>query len=296
MIIRKWPSIMGDVRGLYFENSIHPPAGHLIQAGMATPGRRNDWWDVRDLRSFPYYNFSIILESGAGFYRDENGYSCQLSFGNFILIPPGLKQYYGPGKDEYWSELCVSFNGALFKTLQRYKIIHKTLPVWHVGQSSLWIERLQPLLAAPRPTSHAGIIREAAAFLALLLEILENASPASGGEVSSDWFENACVMLTVDLSQKVDLQQIARNLGMSYHTFRTYFAQRAGRSPIEYRNVQRIKTACHFLKSTTAPCRDIAFRMGYATEQRFSADFKQKMGMPPSEYRKQAIHDETHSI
>jgi len=276
---------MGDIRSLYFENYVHPAAGHLIQAGIATPGRINDWCDIRDLRAFPYYNLSMILAPGTGAFRNEAGFSCQLSFGNFILLTPGEKQYYGPGKNEYWSELCVSFNGDLFKVLRKHRIIRSDQPVWQLAEPSLWVEKLKSLLSAPRPHSEQSTVREASVFSVFLLEMLENAMPVNSGNASSDWFQNACVMLTADLSQKINLPQIAQNLGMSYHTFRTYFAQRAGQSPMAYRNEQRIHAACDFLTNTTASCRDIAFRIGYATEQRFSAGFKRVKGMPPGKYR-----------
>lgn len=295
MITRKWPSVFGTIRHLYFANSVHPQAGHLIQAEKGVPGRLNDWWDIRELRYFPYYSLAMILENGSGTYRNQNEYSCSLSYGDFILSLPGFYQYYGPGKDEHWSELCVSFSGRMFDVQRECGVLNCAQPVWRLENPAFWTARLQTLLEQPRPVCERGLVREAAQFLAFLLELQEHAIPKTEEQAFSDWFTQAVVMLTNDLSQKPDLQVIAAELGMSYHTFRVSFARRAGMPPAQYRNCARLQAACHFLKTTENTGKDIAFHTGYATVQHFSADIKKWTGMTPSAYRRTHFCRETKS-
>lgn len=277
---------IGGIRRLYFENFVLPPAAHLLHAGIAVPRRANNWWNTYGLFRNPYYSLSFVLEQGRGCYRDENGFTCQLSYGSVVIVNPRVSQHFGPGKGELWSDLLVSFNGTIFDALLQSQVIDVHCPVWLLEDPAPWARRLELLLTAARPITEKGIVNEALCFLTFLRELLENARPEAVKPTSSDWFTKACNMLTNDLSQKVDMQAVAQELGMSYHTFRSYFAKRAGMPPSQYRNRQRIEAACQFLKQTNKRCVDIAFHFGYSSEQRFSMDFKKFTGVSPTTYRK----------
>ena len=272
---------------LYFENRTPNAFGSLLRGGVSKPVSQNDWWDIRKLRTRPNYVLSIMQENGAGSYRNENGFECQLSYGNFILNFPELKQTYSPGKDEYWHELYVGFSGEIFDSCRNNGIIHPSQPVWHLKNPAPWIKRLRLLLQAPRPQTAIGVTREAAEFLAFLSQMLERATPVEHGAASSDWFSHACILLTNNINSKVNLRDIAAEMGMSYSTFRLYFSQRAGMPPARYRDEQRMKMACELLIKSNKPCRVIAANVGYCSEQYFSTFFKAHVGIAPSEYRKE---------
>lgn len=279
-------STIGGVRRLYFENFVLPPAAHLLHAGIAMPRRANNWWNTYGLFRNPYYSMTFVLEKGSGCYRDENDFTCQLSYGNVVITNPAVKQHFGPGKDEFWNDLLVSFNGTIFDALLDCRFIDTRTPVYRVEDPESWARRLEMLLTAARPSTETGVIHEALGFLSFLRELLENATPEGSQLSASDWFTKACTMLTNDLSRKIEMQEMARELGMSYHTFRSYFSKRAGMPPAQYRNKQRIEAACILLKTTNKRCVDIAFHFGYSSEQRFSMDFKKVIGISPVDYRR----------
>lgn len=279
-------TLVGAQREFYFENYSPHGAGYLLRGGVGIPTRRNDWSDVREMWSYPYYVLEMMLEDGAGSYRNESGFECKLGYGDFFLALPDFKQYYGPGREEKWSELCVSFAGRAFDLLQESVVSRLKCPVWHLSHPAPWIERLRTELQKPRPSTELGGALETARFLTFLLEMIEHATPVTGGEATSDWFSQACLLLTRDLHHKVDVQGIAGSLGMSYHTFRLYFKRRAGISPSQYRDQQRIKIATDLLRTTNKPCKSIAFILGYSNGDHFSSHFKEHTGLSPREYRK----------
>lgn len=276
----------GAKRHLYFTRPQRELPGQILQSGSGVPLRRNDWWNVHEMTSLPYYGLVMMLEGGRGFYRDENGFECQLEFGHFLLIPPQVKRLYGPGKDDQWSEISIAFNGRIFDLHSVSGVFKADQPVWQLARPAVWVRQLRALLEAPRPSNDVGIARETADFLRLVLGMLETATPVQQNVPSSDWFTRACVMLTGDLSRKTDYRQIAETLGMSYNTFRHYFTLRAGMPPSRYRDSQRIELACDFLKNTPKHHREIASYLGYSSEQHFSAHFKEWMQMTPRDYRK----------
>lgn len=276
----------GANREFYFENLPVDSPGQLLRGGIGTPDHRNDLCDTRAMWSYPYYVLEMMLEEGSGSYRNENGFECQLAYGNFFFAYPGFKQYYGPGKDENWSEICVSFAGQIFDLYRESNLLAPQQPVWHLADPAPWIARLSSLLQQPRPIAALDSAAQATQFLHLLLEMMQAATPAASGQATSDWFTQACLMLVNDLSHKPDLNRVAAELGMSYHTFRLYFTQRAGMSPLQYRNKKRIEAAHDLLLGTDKACNSIAFILGYCSGDHFSADFKRHTGLAPRDYRR----------
>ena len=280
-------SIFGSPYEKYFENGSPDPAGDLLGGGIGLPTHRNDWWDIRELWTYPYYNLNMMLGDGIGSYRNEKGFQCELSPGSFFFTFPDLKHQYGPAKDEHWGEIYVSFAGELFELVRKQQILNPSQPVWKSGNLTPWVNRLQQVLQTPGPVTKRQTMHRAARFLEYLLELLEEAEPVQAAKPDGDWFVVACEMLTCDLHHKVDWRQIAGNLGMSYHTFRLYFTQRAGISPTRYRNKVRIETACeHLTNDVHKPCKEIAFNLGFTGPQHFSEQFKKHIGLSPHEYRK----------
>lgn len=129
-------------------------------------------------------------------------------------------------------------------------------------------------------------MQRAVHFLDYLLELLDAAQPIRESKPDADWFTVACKMLTCDLHHKIDLQHIASELGMSYHTFRLYFTRRAGMSPKRYHNQVRLAAASELLISDTHKhCKEIAFELGFTGPHHFATQFKKQQGISPNAFR-----------
>jgi AraC-like DNA-binding protein len=101
------------------------------------------------------------------------------------------------------------------------------------------------------------------------------------------WLAEAKAMLDVDLEIKIAPKTVARNLDMSYETFRKGFQKQFGVSPGLYRTQRRISVARRLLKLTTMTQQQIAEHLGFSDEFHFSKRFKQIEGVTPREYRRQ---------
>ena len=262
------------------------PLGSLGAAGITRSIHHNYGPDLRKWRSYPYYTLNMILENGKGSFRNEAGFQGEVEYGDFFLTFPGVNHLYGPGKQEHWNEMYVSYSGAIFDSYYKKKYFCAAQPVWHVENPALWIDRLTSLLRASRPSTIMGVAAEAARLLCLLLEMVDAATPASVGPTHHDWFDQACLLLTRDL-RKVDLPSIARELSMSYSSFRLNFTRRAGIPPYQYREQKRIAAACEALKTNPSKLhKEIAFSLGYSRGDHFANQFKKHTGMLPREYQR----------
>lgn len=270
----------------FFRTAYINADGNLRSAGISYSLHDNDWSDTRRMYCFPYYTFNMMLAGSSGAYRNENGFKCQLEYGDFFLTFPDTRHLYGPGKGECWNELYVNYGGSAFDQYYQEKYFYPARPVWHLEEPQPWIERLQTMLQRKRPTTAFAVAAETSRFLCFLFEILDVALPKSTSDQGNDWFDRACLLLSADMRQ-VDLREIARELGMGYSSFRSHFARRSGMPPYQYREMKRMEAACIALAHNPSKLhKEIAFSLGYAREDHFTRQFKKHMGILPSEYRK----------
>ncbi len=188
--------------------------------------------------------------------------------------------------NDYWAELNIGFTGALFDLYREWGVLHPGQAVWHLDDPLPWITRLQQILEAPRPKTPREIARGTAHFAVFLMDLMETATPKQTSPAPNDWFTRACLMLTNDLSSKIELQAIADEVGMSYDAFRLHFTRAAGVSPLKYRNAKRVQIACDLLGDTEKSVAEIAFYLGFHDARHLSTFLKKHTGKPPSSHRR----------
>lgn len=270
----------------FFMAGHNEPFGGLRAAGIIRSIHSNYGPDLRKWRSYPYYTMNVILENGSGAFRNEAGFQSTVEYGDFFLTFPGVKHLYGPGQDEFWNEMYVSYIGEIFDTCYTQKYFCPEQPVWRLDNPEFWIKKLTALLRGSRPSTKMAVAADAFRFLCLLFEMIDAAQQLPAGPTHHDWFDQACILLTRDL-HKVDLPAIARELGMSYASFRLNFTRRAGMPPYQYREQKRIEAACETLKTNPSKLhKELAFSLGYSRGDHFARQFKKHTGLLPSEYRK----------
>jgi YesN/AraC family two-component response regulator len=86
----------------------------------------------------------------------------------------------------------------------------------------------------------------------------------------------------------ITLQLAADQIGISISRLSRIFKEETGRTFSESLIHYRMKKAAEFLENTDMLIKDIADKMRYTNVQNFSRIFKQIMGVPPGEYRKQS--------
>lgn len=272
-------------QGLFFGGGIDNPVGYLRSGGHGISYNRNCEPSSELLLSRPHYILVMLLEGSSAVYHDESGFTCPLSYGDFLLVFPGFKQRYGPGRGDLWGEINIGFAGTLFNLYREWGVLDPDAAVQRLENPAPWIARLEQFALAPRPTTPHALARETASFAAFLMELLENATPKQTESAPNDWFVYACIMLTNNLSEKADLHSIAEEVGMGYDSFRRRFTERAKMPPLKYRNNKRIQVACDLLRDTCKPVTEIAFYLGFHDDRHLAAFLKRNTGLSPRDYR-----------
>ncbi len=90
-----------------------------------------------------------------------------------------------------------------------------------------------------------------------------------------------------DYNENFSLSGLAAEYHISMSHLAHIFKAVTGYSPIDYLTVCRLTAAKSFLSTTSKPIKEIVDICGFGDESNFSRMFRTKIGITPSEYRKQ---------
>ena len=85
---------------------------------------------------------------------------------------------------------------------------------------------------------------------------------------------------------KITIEEIANEVGLSQSHFMKYFKNTMGTSFIDYLNEYRLTMASRLLLSSDSSILAIASEVGYENLSYFNRTFKKRFAMTPREYRK----------
>lgn len=93
-------------------------------------------------------------------------------------------------------------------------------------------------------------------------------------------------IITSDLSQQHTVREFAEMFSVSEGSIKNYFRGVYGQSIPQYVAERRMLQAAELLSETRLPVVDVAGRVGYENQSKFSAAFRRKFSLSPLEYRR----------
>ncbi|WP_433870470.1 helix-turn-helix transcriptional regulator [Saccharopolyspora sp. CA-218241] len=91
-----------------------------------------------------------------------------------------------------------------------------------------------------------------------------------------------------EYAQPLDVESIARGVGMSAGHFSRQFRRAYGESPYGYLMTRRIERAMALLRRGDLSVTEVCFAVGCSSLGTFSTRFAELVGVPPSTYRRRA--------
>lgn len=95
-----------------------------------------------------------------------------------------------------------------------------------------------------------------------------------------------CAYIEQKLYSRLTVQEIADFFNVSTRRIHQIFRENSGLSPKQYVSNLKIEKAKQLLTRTSIPIAGIADVLGYDSPYHFSAVFRKKEGLAPSEFRK----------
>lgn len=93
-----------------------------------------------------------------------------------------------------------------------------------------------------------------------------------------------------EYAQPLDVEALARGVGMSAGHLSRQFRKAYGESPYSYLMTRRIERAMALLRRGDLSVTEVCFEVGCSSLGTFSTRFTELVGVPPSVYRAEAAH------
>jgi AraC-like DNA-binding protein len=91
----------------------------------------------------------------------------------------------------------------------------------------------------------------------------------------------AVAMLNQKFTEKLDMNRIAEDVGMSASNFYKHFKETTGMSPLVYQKKVRLLEARHQMLVTGDDAASVSYRVGYESPSQFSREYSNYFGRPP---------------
>lgn len=252
----------------------YPPGGH-------PPDHHFDWKKGRILDALQI----VLITAGKGWLETKESGKRMVGAGMTFLLLPGTWHRYRPDPSTGWQESWVEIRGPLADGLitdelfLSQKIIRVPAEIPGLEDAMNRIHSLADDSESTRPELAAEALR----CLALMAKG-KHEKPSK--ESQSRIILRAERYLAEHHTEALDMQEVARKLGVSYSSFRRSFRKQTGLSPWQYVLQMRLQRARRLLAAGNEKLEEIASRIGFSSAFHLSSAFKKAYNQSPSNWRR----------
>ncbi|GAA3938998.1 helix-turn-helix domain-containing protein [Chitinophaga oryziterrae] len=235
----------------------------------------------------------VIIPHGASHWVADHVSSRRVTPAEYINGNiDGSPFFKGPGE-----ETIVIGGHFSFDQNQTHPFIKDLPPVIRISQFGTrygkLLEHTAGLMMTELDGEHKGstIMRRNLAeilFVTVIRAYLEQSSQHTGflSALGDSQISNALKLMHDMPEQNWTLESLAKSVAMSRSVFAGRFKKLVGETPLSYLTNWRINRARDLLTTEKLSMDEIAFKIGYHSEQAFNRVFKAKTGKTPAIYRK----------
>ncbi|MEN9610244.1 MAG: hypothetical protein RLZZ628_1058 [Bacteroidota bacterium] len=243
-----------------------------------------NWEQGRRLQEYQM----VYIANGKGIFEMENTEPFQVSAGTLLLLFPKVWHRYRPLETTGWEEFWVGFNGHYAEYLMRQDCFNPQKPLLNIGFNAEFLHIFIRLIDTVKYEGVAFTQISSCLVIQLLGLVYASALLSDKSSTRHDAVIRAVrYKIHQQWAENLEMEKLAQEQNMSYALFRKIFKEMLGVSPGQYHLNLKIEKTAQMLRETNYSIAKIAESAGFESEFYFSRLFKQKMGLPPSEYRRQ---------
>ena len=265
-------------------NSKYPNEGHPLSY----------LFDKEGIRTLNEYQF-VFITKGSGQFESKSQAKRKVDAGQILVLFPGEWHRYQPQADTGWSEYWMGFDGTEAARIMAtfFSAQDPIISMQHNAGLIPLFEQIIAELKQPAPEQATILASLIPQTIARILSAQQALSSQQNAE--SLLVNRATTRMLQQLSQPCDLQQMARQLGISYSSFRFAFKRQTGYSPREYHNLMRLNRSKDLLQNGHLTISETADQLGYSSVHYFSRAFKKSFGLAPQVWLQSCQADSTMS-
>lgn len=232
------------------------------------------------------YQF-VYISKGRGTFVSDNTKKVNITKGQVIILFPGQWHTYSPKKDTGWNEYYIGFEGRIIDKIVENEFISPSNQVLDVGVNEDLVNlfstaiRIAKEYKTAAQQNLAGIVFN---IFGSMLSLAQNKNFET--KDTTQKVERAKVIMLENIHRDVDIQGIAKNLGISYSLFRKEFKEYTGYAPSQYYQELKLRKAKELIIETNLPIKEVSYKLNFSSYEYFLSFFKKRVGLTPMEYRK----------
>jgi AraC-like DNA-binding protein len=265
---------------------------HIQPDAVYPPGKHPDHHQFSFRKGRVIYEYQLIyITEGRGTLQTQSGGKFQIMAGDGFLLFPGEWHRYKPDTKTGWTESWVGFKGKNSFLVSSEHLLSRNSPVFRIGLDDRLIRQFSNIFEMVRSDLVGAEYLLSGSVIFLIGHILTHLKRQELKITSQtdEIITTAKSLLESRFSEKVNLEDIAQQLNISYVWFRTYFKKHTGYSPYDYLLNIRINHARLLLKNSNRAVKDISQSSGFESQQQFSKTFKKKTGFTPLQFRRLSL-------
>jgi AraC-like DNA-binding protein len=228
------------------------------------------------------YYIHFVMK-GKGIY-ETGGKRYEINPNEGFLIRPWEIVYYGPDADDPWEYYWVGFNGLDAKRLLKLSGLEQEY-TFSYTKDNILKNNLICLHHASKKVSS----REYAmiGYLYLVFSCLIDVFYSIKDKASQKRIMKVLAYIEQNYDKDINIENISKKFSISRSQLYKVFEEQLNISPIEYLINYRLNKACLLLQVTDMAVYEIGIAVGFRDIIHFSKIFKKKIGITPTEYRRQ---------
>lgn len=281
--------LVANERDLKWGLTISTVGYEEIAPGEAYPTKGHAdgyYFKINEGRVLNEFQLLYVLE-GSGTLRTNRQKEIELKEGQMFLLFPREWHTYYPKPDGGWKCYWIGFRGKNIDDRMAAGFLHPDKPIYYVGYSSeiAWLYDEALRIANDEPPYMQQILAGIANHLVGMMYALERNHELTRIHSHSDMIGKAKKRIREALESSLTIQEVAEEMGTSYSNFRKLFKEYTGCSPAAYQQDLKLQRAKELLSTTNMSIKEIAYRLNFDSPDYFSAKFKIKTGIKPSDMR-----------
>ena len=260
-------------------NTSYPPGRHPDEY-------RFSWEQGRTLAEYQL----VYITRGRGIFENKMTRAIKLEAGSIFLLHPGVWHRYRPLKSVGWDEYWIGFDGEIATRIMG-EFFPPTKAVIPIGYDQQLLDVIRSVhdLMQDAPAGYQQVM--AARTIEALALIRSRAMSFSDLDRKvSRKIQQARYYLLEHSAEDIDMDDLAKQLGLSYSRFRAMFKDHTGVAPHQYQLDIRMNKARDLLLHSDISVSEVADRVGFSTAYYFSRLFKKRNNCSPSAFRQHDDH------
>ena len=229
----------------------------------------------------------VYISEGKGVFSSASQKEIQINAGTAFLLFPNEWHKYKPDENTGWHESWIGFSGKNMDNRILAGFFTPDKPIFNIGIQDDVLNIFKQALNVSK-NKDLGYQQVLAGLVNLLLGMIFtlNKKETSIDSDIQNQINRTKIFMQENLNDKINFEDIASMVGMSYSKFRNTFKNYTGFAPAQYLLELRINKAKDLLSGTSLSCQQIAFEIGMETPSYFNHIFKNKVSMTPNQYRR----------